>query len=158
MTNFFDISFKILNDFGEVYPSFEKVFYTNEEVIEHQFNFTIMKQFNEDKISRCICIYLVSEKNSVCTDIKDFYYDFKTFDDFLTYYSSIIFITTFEAINHWTDLFCSCKKFAKNKKCVHVYNFLKMQNKLFIIEINMCSLKKRRGRPKKIPHNISLQK
>ena len=50
MTNFFDISFKILNDFGEVYPSFEKVFYTNEEVIEHQFNFTVIKQFNVIKL------------------------------------------------------------------------------------------------------------
>ena len=56
----------------------------------------------------------------------------------------------------YKDLSCSCLYFVKKKQCIHAFLFIKYKNKAAIINTNLLSLKMKRGRPKTIKKNNSL--
>lgn len=96
------------------------------------------------------------EKN---TDLSKFMVEFDIFDDFYEFYSSITSNTvSHQSSNCFKDLVCSCYGFAKKRKCIHIYNFLRVKNLTSLIEFNILKIRKQRGRPKKIKRNAAFIK
>jgi len=82
---------------------------------------------------------------------------FTTLDDLVTFYREQVVITRNADLDTWRSLYCSCIQFAKKKKCRHVYHYLRSVGRLDLLEITVISEKRKRGRPKNVRKNTSLQ-
>jgi hypothetical protein len=133
-----------MKDGGAKVPTFGSIFYGTEDSSTTLYHFDLVKSNAEKNY------YLVTTENKASSKvIQNFFIEFNIFEDFREFYSSIIFITTKHQISSYKDVYCSCKYFAKNKKCNYVFNFLASNNLIPIIELNVLNIKKLRGRPKK---------
>lgn len=144
----------ITNSFKEK-PILNKMIYQDEEEISvSEYDFIHLKH-NEN-----YNYYLVKKSSTMNVDliIEDFHKKFDIFDDFHSFYSKIVFITCTERIESYTDVFCSCRSFSKNKKCKHVYNFLLQKKSTHDLKFNILNVKKSRGRPRIIKPRTALVK
>ncbi|RVD90521.1 putative Zinc finger protein [Tubulinosema ratisbonensis] len=154
--DFFDISLQIISDCGEETPRIDKILYTSKEALLLDF------EFLEYSLSETEILYLIRKKNenniSLEIFIQKYTECFFTINDFLEYFSSVCFLTVRYPIINFMDIVCSCSYFAKNRKCSHIYNFLKNKNLLNLVDIALINVKAGRGRPKKIKKNAGLKK
>jgi len=127
----------ITNTFNEK-PILNKMIYQDEEEISvSEYDFIHLKHDENYNY------YLVKKSSTMNVDliIKDFHKKFDIFDDFHSFYSKIVFITCTERIESYTDVFCSCRLFSKNKKRKHVYNFLLQKKLAHILEFNILKVR-----------------
>lgn len=148
-------SFTILNDFSKLTPSLDKINYSNKEITEAKYNFDLLKRFKTENIILVHEVSIYTDVEAIKAQLSS---NFDNLTDFKIFYLSIILIFTHIEILSWLDIWCSCYYFAKNKKCCHVYAYLKQNGKLNLVEINILCLKKKRGRPKKIGRGLGLKK
>ena len=84
--------------------------------------------------------------------------EFATFNEFKAFYTDFVIVKVCDEIINWKSIICSCYKFVKHKKCLHVFLMLKKKEELDLIDINFLVHKKAKGRPKKLRANDSLNK
>lgn len=139
-------------------PIMDKIRYNEPALIAQDSEFI----FNEIITFSTETVFLITPRmpeDSVVEQIKDLIYgNFRTFTSFKFFYENNLFLTVDTTIQSFTNVRCSCYHFLKQKKCIHVYNYLKKQNLTHLININLLSAKRSRGRPKKIKKNTCLVK
>ncbi|KAI5150632.1 hypothetical protein ENBRE01_1610 [Enteropsectra breve] len=72
-----------------------------------------------------------------------------SFFEFSEHVRQFPILTSRNELNVFTDVYCSCYKFVRTRRCNHVYAHLRAVNRLNLISITMLSCKPSRGRPKK---------
>lgn len=153
---FTEISLQILRDFSKYQPCFRKIVYNKDEMGNEK------RLYFKQMVETVEWIYiLVSDKENIYSETNiscNFHKDFPSFNACKNFYEHLIYLTRRRNIITWKDIFCSCLHFSKLKKCCHVYKYLIQVKTTDIVDVNVMSLKKKRGRPKLIPKNASLCK
>ncbi|KAG0437191.1 hypothetical protein DMUE_3832, partial [Dictyocoela muelleri] len=102
-------------------PNFEKILYTSEEITEELFTFSLLSEHDNKKF---LLIGNSNENNDFQFIKNNFLSHFTYFKLFFEFYNSFEFLSVDAILDIWRSVFCSCNKFAKIKKCKHVYSYL----------------------------------
>lgn len=157
--NFIDISKKMLDDqtksldtnsmininYNDVHTTFKYHFIFVEET--ENYNSYLVTKLPPFSTEEPLLIRKAKEAylwHSI-SEMKEFYYKYpiiKAKSEILTYF----------------DFYCTCYSFLKDKKCQHVYVFLKDKNKLNIVELDLLYPKKKRGRKPNIEKRAALKR
>lgn len=141
------------DDYTKRPPILQTMVYDNPRYFQFD-NFCYDFLYEKDDLKAYIVITHTSKLNTEINfeDIKEKvrsnnYENFKTFD-FVINNFPVLYIK--KPGKHFSDFFCSCTLFLKEKKCNHVMKFLMDEKLESIVEIGLFSGQKKRGRPKKI--------
>lgn len=149
ITEFISLSVEIIDDTSKnTNPVLEKPIYDDSTIMKESFNcnFKEVENINEKKI-----IIYYKDCN---TDLEvDNYVEYArngytSLSDYKKAKENVAFLECSTEIKCWRDLVCSCYKYLKEKKCEHVFHFLKQIKRLDVIENIIIPLKTQRGRKK----------
>lgn len=150
LLRFIDVETRIVKDCNADAPSLIKMKYNEPNLIHVPEKYTFYPLVtNQSK--RVLVFDTIARTDSEIARIRaQFNSNSFNFDGFKKFYETLVYLTVKEPLNHWKCVYCSCRNFVKDKKCMHVFLYLKQIKRTDLININLLITRKARGRPKKL--------